>query len=109
MPASLLVRRLIGSRAAELVLLGGLAATAATPALAQHVVTDDEAGKLTLESLTATPRPVYRPVVAYRVRSVSHAHGHAARTVSAVREASYSRKASAHHAPAARRAARHRG
>ena len=36
------------------------------PALAQHVVTDYEAGKLTLDALTATPRPMvhrvmYRP------------------------------------------------
>ena len=33
---------------------------------AQHVVTDAEAAKLTLDSLTATPRPIYRPVVAFR-------------------------------------------
>ncbi len=31
-------------------------------ARAQHVVTEDEAGKLTLEALTAAPRPVYRPI-----------------------------------------------
>ncbi len=33
-------------------------------ARAQHVVTEAEASKLTLEALTAPPRPVYRP--AYR-------------------------------------------
>lgn len=41
--------------------------TASGPAVAQHVVTDDEAGKLTLDALTAAPRVVvhraaYRPV-----------------------------------------------
>jgi hypothetical protein len=29
---------------------------------AQHVVTEAEASKLTLEALTAAPRPVYRPI-----------------------------------------------
>ena len=29
-----------------------------TPAFAQHVVTDDEAGKLTLDALTAAPRVI---------------------------------------------------
>ena len=43
------------------------AGTAAAPAFAQHVVTDDEASKLTLDALTAVPRVVvhraaYRPV-----------------------------------------------
>ncbi len=41
--------------------------TAAVPAFAQHVVTDDEASKLTLDALTAAPRVIvhraaYRPV-----------------------------------------------
>ena len=39
----------------------------ATPALAQHVVTDYEAGKLTLDALTATPIPVVHHVV-YRAQ-----------------------------------------
>ncbi len=43
------------------------AGTASVPAFAQHVVTDDEASKLTLDALTAAPRVVvhraaYRPV-----------------------------------------------
>ena len=38
----------------------------APAAFAQHVVTDFEAGKLTLDALTATPRPIYRPIVAFR-------------------------------------------
>lgn len=33
---------------------------------AQHVITDSEADKLTLDALTATPRPIYRPVMAIR-------------------------------------------
>ncbi len=32
------------------------------PAAAQHVVTDSEASKLTLDALTAAPRPIYRPM-----------------------------------------------
>ncbi|WP_428376720.1 hypothetical protein [Lichenicoccus sp.] len=32
------------------------------PAAAQHVVTDSEASKLTLDALTAAPRPVYRSI-----------------------------------------------
>ena len=49
-------------------LIAALLGCAAVPgqAYAQHVVTDVEAAKLTLDSLTATPRPIYRPVVAYR-------------------------------------------
>ena len=39
---------------------------ASPPAFAQHVVTDTEAGKLTFDALTATPRPIYRPIVAFR-------------------------------------------
>lgn len=38
----------------------------AAPAFAQHVVTNVEAGKLTFDALTATPRPVYRPIMAVR-------------------------------------------
>ncbi len=69
--------------------------------MAQHVVTDNEAGKLTLDALTATPAPVYRRVVAYR--SVRNAWAHPAwtraawaepvrgRSVRAIRLASYSR------------------
>ncbi|MCQ8276888.1 hypothetical protein NFI95_00290 [Acetobacteraceae bacterium KSS8] len=50
-----------------------LAGGAATPALAQHVVTDDEASKLTLDALTATPAPVVRHVV-YHAPSRHSAH-----------------------------------
>ena len=39
-----------------------LPACLASNAHAQHVVTDTEAGKLTLDALTATPQPVIRPV-----------------------------------------------
>ena len=41
---------------------GVLLAAAAPQARAQHLVTDNEAAKLTLDALTATPRPVYRPI-----------------------------------------------
>lgn len=42
-------------------------------ARAQHVVTDMEAGKLTLDALTATPRVIYRPILAVRrVHRVSY-------------------------------------
>ena len=43
--------------------LVALIGTASMPALAQHVVTEQEAAKLTLEALTAPPRPVYRPLI----------------------------------------------
>ena len=43
--------------------LGALVAVAPLAARAQHVVTEEEAAKLTLEALTAAPpRPVYRPI-----------------------------------------------
>jgi hypothetical protein len=41
-------------------------ALGSSPALAQHVVTDVEAGKLTFDALTATPRPIYRQIMDYR-------------------------------------------
>ena len=43
-------------------LFAAVLALGATPALAQHVVTDYEAGKLTLDALTATPIPVVHHV-----------------------------------------------
>jgi len=46
--------------------LGCAVLMAAPPACAQHVVTNTEAGKLTFDALTATPRPIYRPIVAFR-------------------------------------------
>ena len=55
---------------------------AATPALAQHVVTDGEAGKLTLDALTATPVPVMHRIVFHASRY---------QTVRAVQAASYRR------------------
>ncbi len=57
----------------------------ATPALAQHVVTDYEAGKLTLDALTATPVPVVHHVV-YRT---SRYEAGRYRTVRAVQTASF--------------------
>ncbi len=44
----------------------GFIVEGAPAARAQHVVTDSEAGKLTLDALTATPRPLYRPIMAMR-------------------------------------------
>ena len=66
----------------------------ATPAFAQHVVTDDEAGKLTLDALTAAPR-VFVHRVAYRPMRMSwsdgwNRHGRS-RSVGAVHEASFHR------------------
>jgi hypothetical protein len=56
---------------------------AAPAARAEHVVTDMEAGKLTFDALTATPRPIYRPIMATRrlYRAGGHA-SHAYRTIS---------------------------
>ena len=65
-----------GIAAALTMLLGTQAAQA------QHVVTEQEAGKLTFEALTAPPpppRPVYRTY--YRpAMSVRYVHGRAVRT-----------------------------
>ncbi len=52
----------------------------ATPALAQHVVTDYEAGKLTLDALTATPIPVVHHIIYHAGRT---------QTVRAVQAASF--------------------
>lgn len=61
-------------------LVAATAMLAGVQARAQHVVTEEEAGKLTLEALTAAPRPVYhsyrsltRPAMAMR-----YAYGHRA-------------------------------
>ncbi len=66
----------------------------ATPAFAQHVVTDDEAGKLTLDALTATPR-VFVHRAAYRPLRMSWSDGWSrrghARSVGIVHEASFHR------------------
>jgi len=83
----------------------------AAPAFAQHVVTDNEAAKLTLEALTAPPpRPVVHHVVlASRFRHGSSRHGRT--TVVAVRNASYRHlvhTASAHK-PAGHSTSHHRG
>ena len=59
----------------------------AVPALAQHVVTDVEAGKLTFDALTATPRPVYRPAMAVRRL---HRYGGISRVVYRRRSGSHS-------------------
>jgi hypothetical protein len=68
--------------------LGLLSSVGTTSALAQHVVTDQEAGKLTLDSLTATPRPIYRPILA--VRRV-HRPGYVSRSMHATRIVAYRR------------------
>jgi hypothetical protein len=57
--------RAIVARSLLVFSLAAGAGMAATPAHAQHVVTDGEAGKLTLDALTATPAPVVHRV-AYR-------------------------------------------
>ena len=64
----------------------------APAAMAQHVVTDNEAGKLTLDALTATPMPVVRHVIAYRTARNSWAPARG-RSVRAYRMVSYSRAA----------------
>ncbi len=69
---------------AKTLLAAGLA-LAATPALAQHVVTDYEAGKLTLDALTATPIPVVHHIV-YRA---SRYQASRYQTVRAVQTASF--------------------
>lgn len=85
----------------------------AAPAFAQHVVTDDEAGKLTLDALTAAPR-VFVHRAAYRPVRMSWSDGWSRhgriRSVGAVHEASFHRgflheasfRRSAAAAPAAR-------
>ena len=101
--------------AAFLTLAGGM--TMAPAAFAQHVVTENEAGKLTLDALTATPRPVirhvsYRPAYrsAYRpsFRVASYArtgHGYN-RTAPLVQTVAYRR--GAHAAPVRAAFALHR-
>lgn len=59
-------------------------------AFAQHVVTDGEAGKLTLDALTATPRAFVHRVV-YRPTRGGWAQENRYRSVHAVHEASYRR------------------
>lgn len=59
---------------------GIFCALGTSPARAQHIVTDMEAGKLTLDALTATPRPIYRQIMDYR--RVHHS-GYAPRSVHA--------------------------
>ncbi len=73
---------------AKTLLAAGLIASlgaGATPALAQHVVTDYEAGKLTLDALTATPIPVVHHIV-YRT---SRYEAGRYQTVRAVQTASF--------------------
>lgn len=62
----------------------------ASSAFAQHVVTDDEAGKLTLDALTATPRLFVHRVV-YRPTHASWAQVSRYRSFQAVHEASFRR------------------
>ncbi len=72
-------------------LLGGAALT--SQAYAQHVVTDAEASKLTFDSLTATPRPIYRPVVAFRRM---HRPGYVSHAMHASGTAVYRRRIGVH-------------
>ena len=56
---------MVRSRLGRMLATLAMASVIGSPPLAaraQHVVTEDEAGKLTLEALTAAPRPVYRPI-----------------------------------------------
>ena len=78
---------------AKTLIAAGLTASlalGATPALAQHVVTDYEAGKLTLDALTATPIPVVHHVI-YRTSQYQPGRYQAGRyqTVRAVQSASF--------------------
>lgn len=82
---------------------------AAPRAMAQHMVTDGEAGKLTLDSLTATPAPVYRHVVAYHAPRSSWSSSARGRTVRGVHSVIYRRAyrqpamATSHHVATRRR------
>ncbi len=72
-----------------------VATGAAAPALAQHVVTDGEASKLTLDALTATPRLVvhraaYRTVRMSWLQGWARERGHG-RSAGLVHEASFHR------------------
>lgn len=79
------------------VLLTAAAVPAVTSsALAQHVVTDDEAGKLTLDALTATPRALVHRVV-YRPTRGGWAQASRYRSVHVVHEAAYRRFTSSVH------------
>nr|WP_321984509.1 hypothetical protein [uncultured Lichenicoccus sp.] len=68
------------------------------PAAAQHVVTSSEAGKLTLDALTAAPRPVYRSIYrpiyrqAMAIRRIRYAGG----VARAMRATAYRHHASIH-------------
>lgn len=81
-----------------------VAAGPMTQAFAQHVVTDEEAGKLTLEALTAAPvyhpavhplyRTYYRPAMATRTL---HRRGEARVRTVAYRTRSHAAPRSRHH------------
>lgn len=77
----------------------------APAAHAQHVVTDFEAGKLTLDALTATPRPIFHRVV-YRTLRPSWTASSRFHTMRAVHETAYRR--SLHEATYSRVASRRR-
>ncbi len=68
---------------------------ASVPALAQHVVTDGEASKLTLDALTAAPRVIvhramYRPVRMSWLQGWNRERGHG-RSAGLLHEASFRR------------------
>ncbi len=83
-------------------------------ARAQHVVTEDEAGKLTLEALTAAPRPVYRPIYrsAYFRQETGPRYQHRAhglqRTSQRTSRMIYAVSRVSYRVPFTHRAARHR-
>ncbi|MDG6094464.1 hypothetical protein LOC54_04940 [Acetobacter sp. AN02] len=82
---------------------GGLFGAVAAPAHAERVISDYEAGKLTLESLTAAPAVHYVHRVSAH-RAVSHAaRGSRSQQRSLVHLASYHPKATVHAAAATRR------
>ncbi len=79
----------------RIALLTALLGCAALPsqAYAQHLVTDSEAAKLTFDSLTAVPRPIYRPVVAFRR---VHRPGYVSRGMHASTASAYRRRVGVH-------------
>ncbi len=87
--------RSVAARGLFACFLAAAAGAASFPALAQHVVTDDEAGKLTLDALTAAPRVIvhraaYRPVRMSWSEGWSRDRGRG-RSVALLHEASFRR------------------
>ncbi|MGI4746156.1 MAG: hypothetical protein ACRYGI_16570 [Janthinobacterium lividum] len=68
------IRTIVARSLSACLLTLAVGSIAAPQAMAQHMVTDGEAGKLTLDSLTATPAPVYRRVIAYHTPRASRSN-----------------------------------